>query len=260
MSGCTVTGPVGALSVTVTGEPVPHGTVVLVHPINSAALVWDEVTGLLDHPSVALDLRGHGRSTMRGPFTVEDGYLPDVLAVLDALELSSVHLVGGSLGGPISLAAAALHPDRVLSVTTLGSTLGTGVPAATIAAMIEQLADKGTDRYFAQLVPSIVGAAHRDEPRLLDTMRIAAGGRSESVVADILRGAFGADIRHLVAQVRAPVVAVGGSEDPTCPLPMTEEIASATGGRAISWEGVGHLPMLEVPGRVAALIKGQVGR
>lgn len=257
LSRRTVPGPVGDLAVTVNGAlPGPGGIepVVLVHPINSAGLVWEPVMALLDRPSVALDLRGHGGSVLAGPYSVA-GYVEDVLAVLDALELPAVHLAGGSLGGSIALALAARCPERVRSVATFGSTLGTGVSDAVIAAMVDELVTKGTAGYFADLVPQVVGAAYRDEPRVLDAMREAAGTRPEPVVADILRGAFGADIRDLVGGVRAPVAAVGGTEDPTCPPAMTEEIGKATAaGTTTLLDGVGHLPMLEVPARVAELI------
>ncbi|MCV7229196.1 alpha/beta fold hydrolase [Mycolicibacterium komossense] len=248
-----VTGPGGLLAVSCYGEPSARATTVLVHPINTGAVVWHPVLPLLAQPAVALDLRGHGRSGPQGPFTVEDGYVPDVLAVLDELDCEAVHLVGGSLGGAIALALASLHPDRVLSVTTFGSTLGTGVAAAAIESMIAELEAAGADRYFAELVPKVVGPQYQDEARLLDTVR-AAGGRPESVVAAILRAAFAADIRHLVGQVRAPVLAVGGTADPTCPPSMTEEIATATGGVPVILDGVGHLPMVEVPQVVADLI------
>jgi pimeloyl-ACP methyl ester carboxylesterase len=124
--------------------------------------------------------------------------------------------------------------------------------------MIDELDAKGTEKYFADLGPLIVGAAYRDEPRVLDGLRVAAGTRPEPVVAGILRGAFGADIRDVVGGVRAPVSAVGGTEDPTCPTEMTEEIAAATGGTVTVLDGVGHLPMLEVPERVAELIMKSV--
>jgi pimeloyl-ACP methyl ester carboxylesterase len=243
------------LAVTATegaGEPV-----VLVHPINSDRGVWEPVTALLDSPTVALDLRGHGGSASYGPYTI-DGYVRDVLAVLDALDIESAHLAGGSLGGSIALALASERPDRVRSVTTFGSTLGTGLAPEAIEEMVARLRELGTEDYFAELVPLIVGVDYRAEPRVLDAMRHAAAGRDVDVVSEVLRGAFGADIRHLAGRVDVPVRAVTGTEDPTCPPAMTEEIAEATGGRVTFLDGVGHLPMLETPRRVAELIREQV--
>lgn len=251
-----IDGPAGPLTVDVTGEPA-EGAIVCVHPINSAAVVWEPVAPLLGRPVVTLDLRGHGTSTMEGPFTVEEGYVPDVLAVLDALDLQRVHLVGGSLGGTICIALAAKLPARVASVTTFGSTLGTGVPAAAIDAMVAELTAKGTAGYFRELVPQVLGTAYRADTGILAAMAVAAGTRQEQVVAAILHGAFGADVRHLAGAVREagiPVLAVAGTEDPTTPPGMSEELAERTGGRAGVLPGVGHLPMLEVPQRVAGLI------
>lgn len=250
----TVAGPAGPLTVHVAGEPAAEGTLVLVHPINTAGSVWEHVTAELDLPAVALDLRGHGTSTMKGPFAVEEGWLPDVIAVLDELGLRRVHLAGGSLGGSISLAAAALHPERVLGVATFGSTLGVGAPDEAIEAMVTELEAVGTAAYFEGLRPDIVGSAHRDDPRVAEGLARAAGTRDERVVAAILRGAFRADIRHLAGRLTAPVLAVTGTEDPTCPPAMTSEIAAVTGADPVLLDGVGHLPMLEVPGRVAALL------
>jgi pimeloyl-ACP methyl ester carboxylesterase len=249
----TVSGPTGPLAVVKSAGPASHTAVVLVHPINTGSVVWRRVLGELELPAVALDLRGHGRSGLRGPFTIADGYVPDVLAVLDALELDAVHLVGGSLGGSISLALAASHPQRVHSVTTFGSTLGTGVPEAAIEQMVGVLATVGSHRYFADLVPKVVGPAYSSEQGLEETIS-AAAGRPEPTVAAILRAAFSADIRDLAGQVHAPVLAVGGTADPTCPPAMTEEIAAATGGVSVILDGIGHLPMVEAPQRVAELI------
>ncbi|MEU6700873.1 alpha/beta hydrolase [Pseudonocardia sp. NPDC046786] len=254
----TVDGPAGPLTVRVTGEPAADGTLVLVHPINTAGSVWEHVTAALDRPTVALDLRGHGTSTTAGPFSIEDGWLPDVVAVLDALGLRTVHLAGGSLGGSIALAAAALHPERVFGVATFGSTLGVGAPDEAIEAMVAELTAQGTAGYFAGLLPGIVGGAFRTEPRVVDGLAAAAGTRDEAVVAAILHGAFRADIRHLTGRVGVPVLAATGTEDPTCPPAMTAEIAAATGTEPVFLDGVGHLPMLEVPERVAALITEHV--
>ncbi|MGY6653595.1 alpha/beta fold hydrolase [Amycolatopsis sp. TRM77291] len=258
-----VEGPTGRLSVLRTTGDRAGIPLVLLHPINSAAMVWAEAAARLDRPVVALDLRGHGESGQTGPFTVEEGYVSDVLAVLDSLGLDEVHLGGGSLGGTICVALAALHPRRVLSVTTFGSTLRTGVPAESIGVMVSELEANGTAGYFAGLVPDIVGREHRDSVHIKEIMAEAVGTRPEAVVAEILYGAFGADIRHLAGKVAAagiPVLAVAGDEDPTCPPAMSRELAESTGGTAKMLEGTGHLPMLEETDQVVDLLRKHIAR
>jgi pimeloyl-ACP methyl ester carboxylesterase len=69
---------------------------------------------------IALDARGHGRSTRDArPF----GYhrmAEDLVAVMDALALPRASLVGWSDGGIVGLDAAIHHPDRVARLVALG--------------------------------------------------------------------------------------------------------------------------------------------
>lgn len=64
---------------------------------------------------IALDLPGHGHSAVRG----EDadyplwGYLPDVLAALDELNMASATIVGHSMGAGVASLLAAAEPERV---------------------------------------------------------------------------------------------------------------------------------------------------
>lgn len=48
-----------------------------------------------------------GRRHMNGPFAIAN-YAADVVAVVEALKLSAIHLAGASLGGSIGCAVAAL--------------------------------------------------------------------------------------------------------------------------------------------------------
>ncbi|MCC6376318.1 MAG: hypothetical protein IT191_04805, partial [Microbacteriaceae bacterium] len=52
------------------GEGIP---LVLVHGINMRAAVWSKITSILgDRRVIAMDLRGHGKSTKSGPFFSTD--------------------------------------------------------------------------------------------------------------------------------------------------------------------------------------------
>ena len=73
--------------------------VVLLHPVNLTSRCWLPVASRLgDFHRVLIDSRGHGRSHMNGPFGIDD-YAADVLAVIEALGLREIHIVGASLGG-----------------------------------------------------------------------------------------------------------------------------------------------------------------
>ncbi|WP_262283291.1 alpha/beta fold hydrolase [Micromonospora sp. MA102] len=61
---------------------------------------------------IALDQRGHGESDRATDYS-RDGYLADLRAVLDHLELDRVVLLGHSLGAINAYQFAARHPERV---------------------------------------------------------------------------------------------------------------------------------------------------
>ena len=67
---------------------------------------------------LAVDLRGHGRSTWDGPWTVER-HVADLLETLDAEGVERVEVVGHSYGGMIALHLLATAPERVARVALL---------------------------------------------------------------------------------------------------------------------------------------------
>jgi pimeloyl-ACP methyl ester carboxylesterase len=93
--------------------------VMLVHGLASNARLWDGVGEALagrGYPSVALDLRGHGRSDKP-----DDGYdfgtvTTDLVAVIEALGLDRPIVAGQSWGGNVVLELGARHPDLVRGV------------------------------------------------------------------------------------------------------------------------------------------------
>ncbi|MFF5206705.1 alpha/beta fold hydrolase [Streptosporangium sp. NPDC000396] len=95
--------------------------VLFVHGNVSSAAFWRDTLAALPggYRPLAVDLRGFGE-TDPAPVDATRGlrdYSDDVLALIDALELGRVHLVGWSMGGGVVLQALRDRPSAVRSVT-----------------------------------------------------------------------------------------------------------------------------------------------
>lgn len=122
------------------GEPV-----VLIMGLGCSAAMWFRVAPKLAqrHRVIMLDNRGAGRTEVRSFVTHRiTAMARDVVAVLDAANARNAHIVGFSMGGMIAQQLAIEFPDRVRSLTLLGTNCG-GPHAV--------LADKAvTDLLFAK--------------------------------------------------------------------------------------------------------------
>jgi len=100
-------------------------TVVLLHGLGESGRVW---YGWVPHLArefrvVRPDMRGFGTSTPMPagfPWSIEL-LVQDCLRLIDALSCARVHLVGAKLAGTVARALAARHPDRMHSLTVVGS-------------------------------------------------------------------------------------------------------------------------------------------
>lgn len=98
------------------GEGTP---VVLIHGNISSSLFFQPLMLALTRPTLSIDLRGFGGSES-APVDARRGlrdFSDDVAAVLDALELTDVHLVGWSMGGGVVQQLALDRPELVASLT-----------------------------------------------------------------------------------------------------------------------------------------------
>nr|WP_198034542.1 alpha/beta hydrolase [Halomonas sp. 1513] len=96
------------------GEP----TLVFVHGWSGDGRYW---RGQLPHFAqrhrvVTVDLAGHGHSGQGREAYTLPAFGEDVKAVLDDLEVEQAILIGHSMGGPVSVEAARLLPERVIGI------------------------------------------------------------------------------------------------------------------------------------------------
>lgn len=105
-------------------EQYGHGApVLLVHGLGSSTRDWEyQIPELAAHYRViALDVRGHGRSDKpRERYSIA-GFAEDVAALIEHLELESVHLVGISMGGMIGFQLGVDRPELLKSLCIVNS-------------------------------------------------------------------------------------------------------------------------------------------
>ena len=94
--------------------------IVLVHGLSLDSSMWDPQFEALAQRRLTYryDLRGHGQSS---PATGAVALHDDLLGFLDAMEISSAHLVGLSLGGNAVAELAAAHPERAEKIVLIDS-------------------------------------------------------------------------------------------------------------------------------------------
>lgn len=112
----------------------------LLHGFPDSSDVWDLVTPSLvegGYRIIAPDLRGFGRTDMPAQvkdYDIRTGAAPDILGVLDALEINRAHLAGHDFGAPVAWTLAAQHKERFATLTALS----VGHPRAYMAAGARQ--------------------------------------------------------------------------------------------------------------------------
>ncbi|WP_411818188.1 alpha/beta fold hydrolase [Hyphococcus sp. DH-69] len=98
---------------------------ILLHGFPDSSAVWQKVTPLLVSAGfrvLAPDLRGFGRTDMPAKvadYDIATGALPDILALMDRLNISTAHIAGHDFGAPVAWMLAAQHPDKFKTLTAL---------------------------------------------------------------------------------------------------------------------------------------------
>jgi non-heme chloroperoxidase len=238
-----------AVDVWGTGRPV-----VLVHAWGLSAHMWNaQLPAFMDagRQVITFDHRGHGRSDRPAGGYDLDTMAADVIAVLDALDLQDVALVGQSMGGTIvAHAVGGLGTARVSDVVlsapitpclTIGDDNELGLPAEAFAANRAAIADDigtwltvnsvgywgvGEDRWPQHTAWTNRAIYETPLPVLLAT--------NEAITS--------ADLRKEISSIDVPVLVVQGDADRSAPIEISGQptAALAPNGRLEVIAGAGH--------------------
>jgi 3-oxoadipate enol-lactonase len=230
------------------------GTILLQHGYARSSRFWYGWVPQLArvYKVVRPDLRGHGESPVDFDPTAGStlaGYVEDVLAVLDALGLDSVHYCGESFGGIVGMVLAAEHPRRVHTLSMISSPVyqsekSQAVYAAGFATREEALRKLGTRKW----AEAIYGAADFFPEGTDAGLRRWYVNEIAKSDAEVLCGLYGllrhASVQAFLPRIRAPVLS----------LYPTAGLLTGSEQEALLAAGIGNLRMIHLPTRSHAVL------
>lgn len=236
------------IHVTISGEGEP---LVMVHGLGGNTSVWGSLTDALGRmfKVVRIDLEGAGFSPVQSEKFTLAGCIDDILAVMDAIEADSAHLMGHSIGTVICQLLTEKNPQRVKSLVLLGALHE--VPDGARSALKDR-AGKARNEGMIEIADAVTQAGTSAETKT-SRPEVAAFTREMLLRQDpegyarYCEAASGAETADL-GKIKCPVLLLTGNEDVVGP-PMTskkmkEQLSDA---RLVVIEGVGHQTTIEKP-------------
>jgi pimeloyl-ACP methyl ester carboxylesterase len=195
------------------------------------------------------DVMGLITRTVAPPYSLDD-MASDAVGVLDAMGVSNAHIVGASMGGMIAQLIAINHPDRVLSLTSIMSTVGgphTVQADPAVSAML--VAPPGTTReerveqslsnrrlIFGTGMPFDAERARQKAERAVDRSFSPYGA-----IRQLAAIATAPDRTAALGRLTIPTLVIHGDHDPLVPPENGRQTAAALpNARLIMIQGMGH--------------------
>jgi len=201
-------------------------------------------------------MAGHGLSDRADGHTIAD-HARDLAALLDRVGAGRATVVGLSVGGLIAQALAAAAPERVAGLVLCCTAHRIGTPelwTQRIADVRERglaaMADAILERWFSP-------AFREGRPGELALWRNMLARCSPDGYAAVCAAIRDADLTDAARGIAVPTLCVAGTRDGSTPPEVVRGLADLVpGARFETLEGVGHIPCVEAPERLGALVAG----
>jgi len=243
---------------------------ILLHGMSSSLNTWDSVViDLKPHKRViSLDLPGFA---LTGPSPENSYNFPYYSKFIDSfttrLQIKRFILVGNSMGGAISWNYALHNPSRLAKMVLIdaagypkkGESGSLGFKLASTP-VINNLLLYVTPK---ALVRKSLETVYFDQSRVTDAqverfhdVAIREGNREAAL--QIFKGSFKGDPKQ-IKSIKTPTLILWGDKDNLIGVNNVDNfLRDIQGSKADIYKSIGHVPMEEVPGKVAASILGFV--
>ena len=199
---------------------------------------------------VRYDTRGCGLSDREPADVSLEGWVRDLEAVVDAIGLERFPLLGISQGGPIAIAYAVRHPERVSHLVLYGSFLrgrlkrGGGAEAIDRALLYYKLTELGWGKddpsFRAVFANDFLPGGSRELMQAFDELqRISSSG---AFAVRFMQASDQIDVTDLARQVSIPTLVMHSRRDRRVPFEEGRLLAShLPGARFVPLESDNHI-------------------
>ncbi|CAM3330105.1 alpha/beta hydrolase [Paenibacillus lupini] len=238
--------------------------VVLLHGYCGSSAYWEQVVASLGEEAriIALDLRGHGRSsdqTGTEETNAMELYADDLAAMLDQLKITNACVLGHSLGGYIALAFAERYSERL---SAFGLVHSTSLPDGDAAKenrdnAVAAIKKDGVASFVEGLVPKLYSPDNKLAMAEQVERSIAIGKGTSS--AGAIGAAKGMKVRpdrtEVLKQTALPLLLLAGEQDQIIPAERTF-IVEGSHVTQVKLADAGHMGMIEQPEAFSEAVLG----
>ncbi|TPW30409.1 3-oxoadipate enol-lactonase [Pararhizobium mangrovi] len=200
------------------------------------------------------DKRGHGLSDIgEAPYSIED-HVADLAGLLDHLNQKQAIVCGLSVGGLIAQGLVASRPDlvRALVLCDTAHKIGTEDGWNTRIAKVEA---EGIEPVADGVLAGWFTPAFREKPEFIGYRNMLLRQPVEGY-AGTCAAVRDADFTRSSAEIDVPTICIVGDQDGSTPPDTVLEMAKLIpNARYEVIEGAGHIPCVEQPDMLAAVIK-----
>lgn len=237
-------------------------TIFLLHGFTAEKNNWLRFTRYIpdQYRVIAIDWPAHGESTFleSGDYTLST-QADRLSALIEHLHLSRAHLVGNSMGGAIAANFASRYPDKVITLTLMNSG---GADNPNTKSEIELAMHAGENPLLVKTPEDFqhIFDVSMEKPPFVPwpvsaaMANVAAERHSRflAVFKQVHGGVTNRDYGYL-RNIKAPTLIMWGNKDRILDVGNAEMFAAELSiSKTVIYDGVGHMPMLEIPEQSAA--------
>ncbi|TJV43105.1 MAG: 3-oxoadipate enol-lactonase [Mesorhizobium sp.] len=232
--------------------------VVFINSLGTDFRIWDDVISALDGemPLLVYDKRGHGLSDIGDIGSIDD-HVDDLSALIDHFGLEKVVLCGLSVGGMVAQGLYARRPEIVEAMILcdtahkIGTAESWNTRIATVESKgIQAIADGVLKVWFTPTFHTTRGAQLDGYWNMMTRQTLAGYIGTCKAVRD-------ADFTDAARRIAVPTLCIAGDQDGSTPPDLVRSLAALIpGSRFEIIRDAGHIPCVEQPESLTALIRG----